>query len=174
MEAKPSTTATYKSVTGYFTTPASATDVVFFKGSSSKTVDILRVKLIQTQYAYGKANYYLVKRSTADTGGTGTALTVVPLDSGFAAGTASGTYYTANPTLGTAVGTVAHDSIALMAGYGGYGASGQDISVVLFDIDKYGAPITLRGTSEGVGVNFNGVTNPISTSVSVEITWQER
>jgi len=48
----------------------------------------------------------LIKRSALDTGGTSTAPTVVPNDSGQIAGSAVAAAYTVAPTKGTAVGTV--------------------------------------------------------------------
>jgi len=110
---------------------------------------------------------YLLKRSTANSGGTSSALTAVPLDSNFSSATASGVYYTANPTTGTSLGGIAHVFLYVNTMVPGY-------AYTLFDSTKGGAPIVLRGTSESVSVNYNGVTDPIGTSAAVDIEWSEK
>jgi hypothetical protein len=109
----------------------------------------------------------LLKRSTANSGGTSSAITAIPLDSNFSSATASGVYYTANPTTGTSLGTISH--CALVSG----GAVWPGTIHILFDSTKGGSPIVLRGTSESVSVNFNGATNGIGNSV-VDIEWSEK
>lgn len=172
----PSTQITDNKETAYcgstpiFTTAASATDIFNFKGSSTKTIYVRRIYWRQSNYAVaGNHSAYLVKRSTANSGGTSSAITAVPLDSNFSSATASGVYYTANPSsLGTSVGTIAHTWLL--------GSSGpiNQPGMALFDSTKGGSPIVLRGTSESVSVNFNGVTDALGTSAVVDIEWSER
>lgn len=170
----PSTQITDNKETAYcgstpvFTTAASATDIFNFKGSGTKTIYIRKIVWRQaTVSSTGTIQVYLLKRSTANSGGTSSALTAVPLDSNFASATASGVYYTANPTTGTSLGTISH--CMLVSG----GAIWPGTIYTLFDSTKGGSPIVLRGTSESVSVNFNGVTNGIGNSV-VDIEWSEK
>ena len=171
----PSTQITDNKETAYcgstpvFTTAASATDIFNFKGSSTKTIYIRKIIWKQAVFSVaGSHNVYLLKRSTANSGGTSSAITAVPLDSNFASATASGVYYTANPTTGTSLGAISHIYIHANAGI-----SPGDTKI-LFDSTKGGAPIVLRGTSESVSVNYNGVTDAIGTSAVVDIEWSER
>ena len=170
----PSTQITDNKETAYcgstpvFTTAASATDIFNFKGSGTKTIYIRKITWKQCNSAAGGTHQvYLIKRSTANSGGTSSALTAVPLDSNFASATASGVYYTANPTTGTSVGTISHCVFLL-------GSLVYHLNHVLFDSTKGGAPIVLRGTSESVSVNYNGVTDGIGTSAVVDIEWSEK
>jgi len=98
--------ATY-SASATFAVAASATLVWTLTGSASKTIRLVELGFSSTT---ATAAQYLdiqgIKYSTAATGGTPVAETVVPLDSGFAAGTATVNHYTANGTPGTPVGTV--------------------------------------------------------------------
>lgn len=161
--------AAYCGSTGVFTTATSATDIFNFKGSSTKTVYIRKIVWKQASFdAIGTHNVYLIKRSTANSGGTSVSLTAVPLDSGFASATASGVHYTANPSVGTSLGTLAHVWCLCAA---------QQVPqkyTTLFDSTKGGSPIVLRGTSESISVNYNGVTDAIGTSAVVDIEWSER
>ena len=161
--------AVYCASTPVFTTAASATDIFNFKGSGTKTIYIRKIVWKQANVA-GAASHtvYLLKRSTANTGGTSSALTAVPLDSNFPSATASGVYYTANASsLGTSVGTIAHKFFRIY----------NDVSffdLTLFDATKGGSPIVLRGTGESISVNYNGVTDAIGTSAAVDIEWSEK
>lgn len=164
------TEAVYRASTPVFTTAASATDIFNFKGSSTKTVYIRKIVWKQANLTAGSTTHtvYLLKRSTANSGGTSSAITAVPLDSSFPSATASGVYYTANPTVGTSLGALAH-------AYRFYGAYPDvEIEAVLTDATKGGSPIVLRGTSESVSVNYNGVTDGIGTSAVVDIEWSEK
>ena len=163
------TEAVYRASTPIFTTATSATDIFNFKGSGSKTVYIRKITFKQANYTTGGShNVYLIKRSTANSGGTSSALTAVPLDSNFSSATASGVYYTANPTVGTSLGTVSHIWVI--------GTSGpiNQVTGALFDSTKGGSPVVLRGTGESISVNYNGVTDAIGTSACVDIEWSER
>ena len=157
----------YCASTGIFTTATSATDIFNFKGSDTKTIYIRKITWKQAN-SVGSGNFdvYLLKRSTANSGGTSSALTAVPLDSNFSSATASGVYYTANPTTGTSLGGIAH--VFLHLHYDG------SFIYTLFDSTKGGSPIVLRGTSESISVNYNGVTDPIERSAVVDIEWSEK
>lgn len=163
------TEAVYCASTPVFTTATSATDILNFKGSGTKTVYIRKIVWRQATVSYsGTHQVYLLKRSTANSGGTSSALTAVPLDSNFASATASGVYYTANPTTGTSVGTISN--CMLVSG----GVIWPGTIYTLFDSTKGGSPIVLRGTSESISVNYNGVTDAIGTSATVDIEWSEK
>lgn len=165
------TGATYSCGVGPFTPPALPTDMTSITGSATKTIRVLSFEFTPIQTTRNLTAYYMMKRSTADTGGTSTTPTVVPLDSNFAAATAVVRQYTVNPTTGTLVGPVelvrvlSDDSGANAVGGGGY----------FFDFTKGGtAPgVLLRGTAQVLALSLNGVTLPIGLTVVGTWTWVE-
>lgn len=131
---------------------ASATDIAILPGNATTTVYVTKVIITGVQTTAGLADIQLVKRSTANSGGTSTAMTSVPHDSTDAAASSAPLAYTANPTPGTAVGSVrrGYQPIA--------GATSVVNPLVVYDFGDKGRPIILRGTAQGLAVNLNGVT----------------
>lgn len=179
IQLAPSYNATYAFSSAFFTAAASATDVATVVGSASKTVRVLKILLAYSNSvtAAGAPNQFtIIKRSAANTGGTSTALTAVPLDSTNAAATCSAVNYTANPgALGAAVGNVTSSVVSgTLTIVSSAGASSAPNQVVLFAADKFGQPIVLRGVAQCVSVNANGAsltgTNPL---ISVTFVVQE-
>lgn len=167
VQLAPSYKATYRACTGFFTPAASATDIFRISGSASKTITITKIEVHHNNVVNIHDRLFLIKRSTAASGGTSTTATNVPLDSAFAAGTAVVKSYTANPTTGTSVGTIS--IIPLEAGIYGEGIiqTSQTYNPTL--IGK--APM-LRGTAEGLAINGNGVTLT-ATSICITVEWTE-
>lgn len=171
---KPTSKATYMASTASFITPAaSTTDVFTLYGSASKTVKILRIDFNNTcTTASGSFTdkIFLIKRSSAPTGGTATTLTAVPLDSSNAAATATNVKaFTANPTVGGTVGTLAQCAL-----YGMISSQNNLPSANIFDHKLTGQPIVLRGTAEGVAINFAGTAPAGGTPLlGVTFTWTE-
>jgi hypothetical protein len=56
---------------------ATATDIFTIYGSATKTIKILRIGISATQTTGGAVNIQLIKRSTANTGGTSASSTAV-------------------------------------------------------------------------------------------------
>lgn len=153
-----------------FTLAASSTDVFTVYGSATKTIRVQELFVTGTNTGNTNALVAIIKRSTADTGGTSTTATNVPLDSANAAGTAVVKAYTANPSLGATVGTLDSQYVFLPVL-----ASTNGVGSVLFDYgDDNEQACTLRGTSEGIAVNMNiGGLLPGTTVLSVTATWTE-
>lgn len=89
----------------------------------------------------------VVKRSAADTGGTASNATVVPLDSGNPATTVTVKQYTADPTEGTAVGEVWR------------GVVGTQDSLYEEFGHRTGTPIYLRTTAQTLALNCSAAGN---------------
>jgi hypothetical protein len=160
--------ATYSCATAPFTPAASATDIFIITGSATKTIRVLKIEIYATQSTAGVANIFLVKRSTANTGGTFVTGTKVPHDSNFAAATATVGNYTASPTLGTLVGNIKIHRGMIPATAT---ALNNPIATWTFG-NASGGAIVLRGTNELLAVNLNGVT--ISGGVFViRVEWTE-
>lgn len=142
--------AQYSSAVLSLVPAALATDVFTLTGSATKTVNAIRLTLSGTQTTLGTVALQIVKRSSANTGGTFTTPAVVSHDSGNAVGTAVVRAYTANPTaLGTLVGPVL-TAREVVAG----ATSVTDSRLVTYDLH----PMVLRGTGELLALNFNGAT----------------
>src|SRR5271166_514249 len=139
---------------------ASPTDWVVIGGSATKTVRVTNITVCGTATAASTIDVVLIKRSSADTGGTPVSATAVPLDSNDAAATGTVVYYTANPTgLGTAVGNV--DAVKLNLGASGAAGCGS----VDFGTRNSQA-VVLRGVAQQLAINLNGATVPSGASIS--------
>lgn len=163
------TKATYVAASTQFSPVATATDVVTIFGSATKTIRILSVALSSVQTTAGINTWFLIKRSTANTAGTSAAITKVPLDSFYSAATATTLQYTVNPTTGTAVGNVAVTRVLSPAAAS---VAAADYTWD-FTLGANLAPVVLRGTGEGLCLNFNGAAVPVGLSINVTITWIE-
>ena len=160
-----------------FTPVATPTDLVIIGGSGTKTIRVISFKITTTNTAAGSQQFFLVKRSTADSAGTFVAATAVPMDSNNAAATATVGHYTANPTLGTAVGTIVTARVAspvlIPATFAGIV---QDAG---YDLLGFGAnskldqPVTLRGTAQQLCLNFSGVALVAGQTHAWQIEWIE-
>ena len=163
--------ATFAASTGFGNTlVATATDVVGIVGSATKTVKIQKIIINNYQTTGGFNQWFVIKRSVADTGSTPVAATDVPLDSTNAAGTAVVQFYTsANPTRGTAVGTIASSLVYSPILATGVGTG----TTVLFDAKVTGQPIVLRGIAQECDVNYNGAALATGLVCSVDVFWTE-
>lgn len=159
--------STYSAAVTGLATAALATDILTIGGSATKTVRIKQLRISATRTTSGNFDITLVRRSTANTGGTSTTLTAVAADSTDAAATATVLAYTANPTTGTLVGTMRSEKY--FANTTGTGASDNTNWTFGFDTSK--APV-LRGTAQSISVNLLGVTIA-GSSFDMHFTWTE-
>lgn len=163
---------TYSATSGAFTPPATPTDMACIFGSATKTVRVISCVVSANQTTAGINMFYLVKRSSANTGGTAAAMTMVPMDANNAAATATLVQsYTVNPTTGGVVGNVRAERILCPAATsispGAYDMLGFEQNTLL---DQ---PVTLRGVAQGLCLNFNGAGLPAGLSMAVEWVWIE-
>lgn len=158
--------ATY-STSAIFAAAASATDVFTITGSVSKTIRVTRIAITGTQTTGAVRDVLIIKRSTANTGGTSATPTIAPHDSNSSAATAVVRNYTANPSgLGTSVGTIRSAKVLIGAATA---LPGEFISE--WGPRSSQAPV-LRGTTQVLSVNLNGVTSA-GNSLSINIEWTE-
>lgn len=159
---------TYTAVAAAFTPPATPTDMVTLTGSATRTIRITRIEFTSTQTTAGVNTIFLVKRSTANSAGTSTALTAVSHDSSNSAATATALSYTANPTLGTTVGNIRATRVLSDA------ITSVSPDVQLWEFNTLTSQsIVLRGTSQVLAINFNGAALPAGLSVTAAIEWTE-
>jgi hypothetical protein len=167
MEVTPNTKATYVA-SGTVVPVTGATDLVTIIGSATKLVKLIRIIFsgtILTTAINGSVS--IVKRSTADTAGTSTAPTIIPLDSNNAAATAVLAAYTANPTLGTTVGTIWQSKYL-------YQPAATGIPTVLtIDFNQMAQTGTLRGVAQQLALNLNAVAFASAGSVDYSFVFTE-
>jgi hypothetical protein len=154
-------------VTGW----ATPSDVAYIKGSATKTVRVRQVRFGGFAGTAGSMNISLIKRSTAYTtlgSATENAWTALKLDSNSDAATATGVYITtANYTsVGTKLADVDSGSALFPAA-----ATAAVATPMVFDFTK--APLILRGTSEFLHLNCQGVALPASGKWDIVIEWEE-
>jgi len=157
---------TYSAVANSIVPTTAATDLVTIYGSATKTINILNVWVTGVQTTAGQAQVLLIKRSTVNTAGTSTAPAKIPYDSNDAAATATFLAYTANPTLGTAIGNIRGDR-AFLPGL----ATATDAQGLYWSFIN-GKSMILRGVNQGVCINLNGATLA-GGSINVTIEWTE-
>ena len=158
--------ATYSAASLGLVAANTATDIFTIYGSATKTVKVQRIVFTATQTTAAVRDVLLIKRSTANTAGTSTAPTKIPNDSTSAAATATVLAYTANPTTGTAVGTIYCEKVNISTT--ALGGSKLDLNFT----DIWGQPIVLRGTGEGLCVNLNSITSA-GNLINITVFWTE-
>jgi len=110
-------------------------------------------------------------RSTANTGGTSTSLTAVPADPSDAAASAVARAYTANPTVGTAVGPIRAGVVVLTSP-----ATSISIDPVQWtfgnDVGTRGG-VVLRSASQVFAINGNAASFPSGAALNCSVEWTE-
>jgi hypothetical protein len=151
----------------------SATDVWQIIGSASKTIKINRIQITADASGLGTFDMTLVKRITANTGGTVAALVPIPYDSYDPVATATLQTYSVNPSaLGT--GTMIRcDSTALP----GAAATGYPYNPLIWDFGTRNVKCpTLRGVGESLAINLQmavGQTIPAGLTMYIDVEFTE-
>lgn len=152
---------------------AAATDVACLTGSATRVIRVQQIRIGGTATTAISVPVLLMKRATADTGGTAATGTALPvpysLDSTMAAATATTIAYTANPTVNDASPGIV-DSAELSLPLIATGSA----SAVNFDYQprNYVEAITLRGVAQQLCVNLNA-TSPAGNLLNVTFRWTE-
>lgn len=158
----------YAAAAAAFVSAGSATDIYNVQGSASKTIKISKIKVSGTTTSGSaiKLTVSLIKRSSANTGGTSVVGTPVPYDSSNAVATAVVRHYTANPSaVGTPVGLIRAETLAITR-------SGLAGGVLEWNFTDGGQPVILRSASEFLSINFNG-TSITGSVISISVEWTE-
>jgi len=165
-------------VTNSFTPPATPTDMITIYGSASKTVQVISFKLVTTNTAAGSQQFQLTKRTSANSGGTFVAGTAIAADSNDTATATSFGHYTANAaSLGTSAGNIIVKRVAspaaVPASFAGVVVdAGVEFLAPMAD-GGLARPVTLRGTSQGLCLNFNGAALVAGQTHLYQIVWTE-
>lgn len=157
---------------------ASPTDIFTLTGSATKTVRVTRIGITGTTDSPVPValNVVLLRRSAADTGGTSSSSpTPVPHDSTNAAVSATVLAYTANPTgLGALVGTALRNQ-KLTLTLATYTATDfPSPPGIVWDFgSRPSQDIVLRGITQVLAVNLNGVSVVGNALLDIDIEWTE-
>lgn len=147
--------------------PTTPTDIFTLTGSATKTVKITNLILSGTRTTATHTDILLLKRNTANSGGTSTTPTAVSYDSLDTAATAVVRAYTVNPTTGALVGNIKVQKVFIPTTT----ATGYSLFEYKF-VPGYNKPITLRGTNEVLALNLNSTT-VAGNNFDITIEWTE-
>ena len=149
-------------------TALTPTDIFTIAGSATKTIRVMFVSVSGTENNATVRDVQLVKRTTANSGGTFTTPEITEHDSLNAEATAVVSAYTVNPTLGTLEGIIRADKLSVPA----TNLSGAADRISWTFGDRPSQALVLRGTSEVLAINLNGATYA-TPSFDLVIEWTE-
>lgn len=159
---------TYDAATFPFTPGTTPTDVFTISGAATRIIRITRVRLSGIQNTAGINSWYLLKRSTLNTGGTSTLITNVSRDSTQLAALAIVRSYTADPATGTLVGLIRSGKLLTPSNT----SLASDTLIWDFD-DIQSNPVVLNNANELIAINFNSAALPAGLSIHCCVTWTE-
>jgi hypothetical protein len=170
--AAPERKATYSATITGLAPAASATDFFTLTGSATTTVKVTEASCSGISTANASALVVALLRSTADTAGTSTAPTVVPLDSASPAGTAVAAAYTANPTTGTLIGNIraAYLTTNTLASST---VNNTGVGWRFGETPGAAQEVVLRGAAQQFALNGNGASFTAGASLTCSVTWTE-
>jgi len=169
---------TYAAVAIGLVLPATPTDAFCITGSASKTIRVNGIRVSGTITTAVNIPAVVLRRNTADTGGTPASTTANPantvgkMDSTFGTHTATLVSYTANPTINDTSPTYLRtQTLPLTAATGA-------VPPLLFDFSLYadvnGQIPTLRGAAQQLCLNFNATAATLTgNSLQIDIQWTE-
>jgi hypothetical protein len=163
--------ATYSAAKQGLVTAASATDIFTLTGSATKVIRVTRVEVSGVATTILDTSVELIVRTTADTGGTSTNPPAVPHDSASSPATAVAAAYTANPTINDGTSKPIRSSKVLFNLSAP--AAGSESGRLIEDFgDRPAQAIVLRGATQQLAINLNGVTVQ-GPSIDVSVEWTE-
>ena len=165
--------STYSASVSSLVLATTPTDIFTITGSATKVIHIKKIGISGTQTTSQQRTVLLVKRSTADVGGTSITQTAVPLDSNNPAATATVRSYSANPTtLGTSLGTIASMFLPVDNPTGGVNTlMTSDYREIMLGTNS-SQSVTLRNANEMLSINMNSVSSA-GSSFNIFIEWTE-
>ena len=148
---------------------ATPTDVITLRNpSTSKVMRIRSITMAGTASSASNVIVNLVKRSTANTGGTSTTPTGVSRDSNNDASQMAVNLYSANPTaLGAALGTIDGARLNLAP------AANGGIDRVFFQFSWLNDQALILRPGEMLAINFNGAAWPGGGLLDTALAWSE-
>lgn len=160
---------TYSATISAFTPVSTATDFFCLSGSATRNVIVLRVKVQADSSAIGVNDFYAIKRTTANTGGTKATVSATPFVTIDPAATASAYSYSVNPTsLGTGMVIASnHFTLAHTA------TTGYPSTDWIVEARPEYQGLLLAGVNESLCFNLNGASLTSGLQVWASIVWIE-
>jgi hypothetical protein len=160
-------TQTFRASANGIVPPTTPTDIFNILGSASKTIRITKIVISGTQTTGAVRDILLLRRSTANTGGTAVTMTAVKLDTNNVSATAVAKYYTANATLGTLVGQV--EAVRAFIS-----TTSVAVTPVVWEFGwrPPAQALVLRGVTDSISINMNSVTSA-GNIYSISVEWTE-
>lgn len=150
---------------------ASATDIFTISGKAGKVIRVNQIQIGGIATSATAVPVSIIKRSTANTGGTSSVVPAVALDSATSGSAADAVVsaYTANPGgLGTALGKITSARMILSTASASVGSA-----PIVFAFERmYMRLPTLRGANESLCIDYGGTT-VAGNSVDISISWTE-
>jgi hypothetical protein len=149
---------------------ATPTDIFTIIGSATKIVRLRKITVTATKNLNGFVNLIILKRSTANMGGTSTTPTIIPYDSANPSATAIVRAYTVNPTLGTLVGNMWSERFLIQDG--GNNTPYQSKFEIIFE-DEVKQVATLNGIAQLIAVNLGATATAMAGAlfdINIEFT----
>lgn len=169
---------TYSAVALALPPAASATDIACIAGSASKTIRVIRIAISGTAGTLVSAPFTLLRRASADTGGTAAtttanwANTIAKNDTNNPTPAATLISYSANPTIGDTSPTYLRSAYATLP----VTSAGTSIVPIVWEFSNNGIgqnqALTLRGAAQQACINLNGV-SVSSGLLHISIEWTE-
>lgn len=158
--------ATYSVGVVAFTPVATATDFWTIVGSASTKGRLLRLSVSGIATAAISQDIELIKRTTANAGGTSAQPTIMQHDSNDASPTCVVNTYSVNPTTGTGAGAGRAEKLNL----GVTGAAGK----VVWDFTTRNSKgLVLRGVAQAYCLNWGGAAVPAGTLLTIDAEFSE-
>lgn len=151
---------------------ATPTDIFTITGNAETNTYVTGMGFSTIQTTEGVNPWQLIKRSSANVGGTSASIAEVPFNSKGPNSESTVTVYTANPTVGTGVGNIWTgyiDSPELTPTETGDSYAGINFNF----LEMYGSPIALLSANELIALNFNGNALPAGLQVLAWFSWYE-
>ena len=152
-----------------FSPTASPTDFLVLQGAVGVVTRIREIIISGVATSAANVLLSLIRRSTADTGGTSTGQTMAKRDTSDAAAGTTAQLYTANPaSTGTAIATVESARINLAP------AASASIDRVIWQYSWMNEKgLTLRGAADFIAFNLAGVSLPAGGALDISISFTE-
>ncbi len=164
------------SATGSFTPAATPSDLVTITGSATKTVRVLSFTITTTNTAAGSQRFVLLLRKSLNAGGTFVAATAIPHDSNDPAATVTVGHYTADATtFGKGYGALNEVNVCSPVKIPvTWAGRSQDAEAEMLPlIAELPIPITLRGATDLLSINFNNAALVAGQTHDYRVVWTE-
>jgi hypothetical protein len=171
--APPFQPSTFSAAATFAAPQTGAGDLFCIVGSATRLIKVKQFNVSGTNSTAQTSLFNLVKRSTANTGGTATAPAAGALDSTqtFTSATATLAAYTAVPTPGTLAGTMGSRLLGQVAATVG---AILDRLLWRWEPGALYSDVRLRGVAQSLCLNAPNAFTTAGPSLTVEVIWTEQ